>query len=483
MAKKYFNVDLETSGKVVSSVIEPPSSQNVMVKGDKKNLDGDNFYKATMSSNGGSFTSNMSANILLASTDSDYVHNPVSAPAVTTNADAAIVLSAASNFGDTTYTTSYAAISLIAKARSGGADADTVLTVDRNYVHISNPNSSVIPKLKIGGASITYESNDLLLDKDLDLGSKDLKSKGFVGTDITLTDDNADLAAGASISIGPNGGDVNHTSAVIKRTIPDATSAPGIQDLSIGADLGVSERTVVGGKGVEAKKLYSTGITYQYGALASTHIKGQDVTDGGTFSLIGLATDSNHTGQLVTIGNASNIPAYSTTTDNQYTLMYGNDGRLYRGTTAYFSAEHTYVSDGALEVGAAAVLSNNKVIVSQASNESICVGIVSSSRVIDSNTVDNMDSLGNRDAAEGLYRSTVICTGDSRHKGCQGFNVCNENGDIQPGDLLVTSNTPGYLMKQDDDIMRSKTVGKAMEAVTFDDNGQATGVYGFIYCG
>ena len=61
--------------------------------------------------------------------------------------------------------------------------------------------------------------------------------------------------------------------------------------------------------------------------------------------------------------------------------------------------------------------------------------------------------------------------------------MCTENGDITAGDLLVTSSTPGYLMKQDDDIIRSKTVGKAMEQVTFDENGQATGIYGYIYCG
>jgi hypothetical protein len=38
-------------------------------------------------------------------------------------------------------------------------------------------------------------------------------------------------------------------------------------------------------------------------------------------------------------------------------------------------------------------------------------------------------------------------------------------------------------MKQSDDIMRSYTVGKAMEDITFDGNGQATGIYGYIYCG
>lgn len=46
-------------------------------------------------------------------------------------------------------------------------------------------------------------------------------------------------------------------------------------------------------------------------------------------------------------------------------------------------------------------------------------------------------------------------------------NVCGEGGDIQAGDLIVTSSTPGKGMKQADDIVRSITVAKARESVTF----------------
>lgn len=49
------------------------------------------------------------------------------------------------------------------------------------------------------------------------------------------------------------------------------------------------------------------------------------------------------------------------------------------------------------------------------------------------------------------------------------INVCGENGDIQPGDLIVTSSVPGKGMKQADDIVRSITVAKAREAATFAD--------------
>jgi hypothetical protein len=85
-----------------------------------------------------------------------------------------------------------------------------------------------------------------------------------------------------------------------------------------------------------------------------------------------------------------------------------------------------------------------------------------------------------------LWKLAAI--GDSRQSNygttaLTGFKVCNEGGDISAGDLLCTSTTPGFLMKQGDDIMRSYTVGKAMEDVTFDSGGLATGIYGYVYCG
>lgn len=46
-------------------------------------------------------------------------------------------------------------------------------------------------------------------------------------------------------------------------------------------------------------------------------------------------------------------------------------------------------------------------------------------------------------------------------------NVCGENGNINRGDLIVTSSMVGKGMKQADDIVRSYTVAKARESVTF----------------
>jgi len=49
------------------------------------------------------------------------------------------------------------------------------------------------------------------------------------------------------------------------------------------------------------------------------------------------------------------------------------------------------------------------------------------------------------------------------------INVCGEGGDIQAGDFIVTSSIPGKGMKQSDNVMRSITVAKARESVTFSD--------------
>jgi hypothetical protein len=48
-------------------------------------------------------------------------------------------------------------------------------------------------------------------------------------------------------------------------------------------------------------------------------------------------------------------------------------------------------------------------------------------------------------------------------------NVCGEGGNIEVGDAITTSSTPGKGMKQSDDIIHTYTVAKAREAVTFTD--------------
>ncbi len=61
--------------------------------------------------------------------------------------------------------------------------------------------------------------------------------------------------------------------------------------------------------------------------------------------------------------------------------------------------------------------------------------------------------------------------------------VCGENGDIETGDLIVSSSMPGKGMKQADDIVRGCTVAKARENVTFSSPDEVKLVACIYLCG
>jgi hypothetical protein len=168
------------------------------------------------------------------------------------------------------------------------------------------------------------------------------------------------------------------------------------------------------------------------------------------------------------------------------TIDPANSGFLARASNHSFTATHTYrVSEdlySSAELGQAITLSGGVLGVSSAPSSSAVCGILCVKYEVPENNFIARDSLGN-EVSSGDKLLLVSAVGDSRHKQCNGFKVCDEGGDISAGDLLVTSSTTGRLMKQADDIIRSSTVGKAMQDVTFNDSGEADDIYGFIYCG
>ena len=60
-----------------------------------------------------------------------------------------------------------------------------------------------------------------------------------------------------------------------------------------------------------------------------------------------------------------------------------------------------------------------------------------------------------------------------------GILVCDENGPIETGDLLVTSSTPGHSMRQADDVVRACTIAKATCACRFENTTSA--LIGCVY--
>jgi len=63
------------------------------------------------------------------------------------------------------------------------------------------------------------------------------------------------------------------------------------------------------------------------------------------------------------------------------------------------------------------------------------------------------------------------------------INICGEGGNLSIGDLIVTSSIPGKGMKQSDDIVKSTTVAKSRENVTFASPAEVKQVACIYMCG
>jgi hypothetical protein len=112
--------------------------------------------------------------------------------------------------------------------------------------------------------------------------------------------------------------------------------------------------------------------------------------------------------------------------------------------------------------------------------------------------VSGKDSITNTEHQQVAW---VISIGDSYHwkktasvdndgnattteiKNVNGVKVCNEGGDIEIGDLLVTSSREGYFMKQSDDIIRNYTAAKAGQNVVFGTDVERSEIYCIMICG
>ena len=101
-----------------------------------------------------------------------------------------------------------------------------------------------------------------------------------------------------------------------------------------------------------------------------------------------------------------------------------------------------------------------------------------------SNKEDSED--GKRVYGDGAFVSIVSDLNDNRlyinSIGEGGILVCNEGGNIENGDLLCSSNVKGIAMKQDDDIVRNYTIGKATQDYNFVDSNERKLIGCVYYC-
>jgi len=193
------------------------------------------------------------------------------------------------------------------------------------------------------------------------------------------------------------------------------------------------------------------------------------------------------------------------------------------GFTPTFTASHTYIkrNDTQIEVGDLVKLDeNNELVKASSAQDTAIVGILWQGLdfTIKDSPLDKFlpngkdtsekphhyrDSLGNKIPVTDRDIKTiwrVASIGDSREGRLTGMKVCDQNGLVLVGDLVCSSDTPGYVMKQPTEwviigfedgtpqyeerqTITSYTVGKCMEDCAFDAEGKAEGVYGYLYCG
>ena len=187
----------------------------------------------------------------------------------------------------------------------------------------------------------------------------------------------------------------------------------------------------------------------------------------------------------------------------QWNLYYKSDSSVFTGYHYYAKKEPTILyADGdtipsgkkvgdvktqgeTFEMGDVIVYENGKVTKCTKANATNVVGIYSGHPMPGGRWLSNDKD----DIATEEHALEVASVGDSQDWNktvthyLTGFKVCNENGAIASGDLLCSASKTGYLMKQDGTAITSETVGKSMDTVSFDSDGNATGVYGFLYCG
>ena len=210
----------------------------------------------------------------------------------------------------------------------------------------------------------------------------------------------------------------------------------------------------------------------------------------------------------------------------EFTHNYISNGILsHNGVPKPFTAGHRYFSSENLEKGDLVRLNqNNEIVKTTEQKDSSVLGIVWYEFCLDSFSVDGEaaelsdENIFKRDSMGRVYSDEQLETkklwkiasiGDTRFnydtkpkQKLNGLKICNQNGEVKKGDLLCSSDTPGYAMKQPTEFiitsithngspnnyeerqnMNSFTIGKSMEDVEFDENGKSEGVYGYLYCG
>lgn len=209
-------------------------------------------------------------------------------------------------------------------------------------------------------------------------------------------------------------------------------------------------------------------------------------TTGG-FAVIADVTASTSTAGRFTCSGNGNI-VYLCKGGYAINTPVGGGKAYFQGGTGAFTGFHDGLlpKDQAFEIGDIVVDVDiavkhdiNSVLttvsVSNTSSQKGVIGVISAARNLDDTLELPYDLWWFYEQTHRVLEVNALGEGQ--------INVCGEGGNMEIGDLVVTSSIPGKGMRQADDIIRSYTVAKVRENVTFDSPDQVKQVACIYLCG
>jgi len=242
--------------------------------------------------------------------------------------------------------------------------------------------------------------------------------------------------------------------------------SPHLRLISDDGEVGLRRTSTLAEFRVDNVTTYSctaTGVTHRY--ISST---------GNVDQIF----DALSVSRRFTLNNASGDYRWQASNLSTNTMIHTDSGNLtITGAYSPFTGVHPYYSNSELVVGDAVDLVNaeQKIIIINEEDgvddegEIITISrpVTTEGRVTTTTTANSKLCAGiveSCDLIEGVYIVAVASVGDNRTSNLKGFKTNNSNGEIEAGDILVTSAVTGELMLADSGLPESVVRFKAMSA-------------------
>ena len=283
--------------------------------------------------------------------------------------------------------------------------------------------------------------------------------------------------------------------------VDDSTSSSGYYRIYFNSDEG--DTFLVTGNGSGSYIAQFSSETSSNSIAVGFDVRGYSDTTAQFIQRRNVGSATARNPALRTLNTSSNAEVKFSTGDSYAAYVVS-------GTIGPFTASHDSVTPKSLSFDVGDIVIDNGVVGKRGVSDVICYGDKSSSanqagvigvfvsrrELTEDNPpaalIDHTESVFNPEGEEVTQVhiaisevTTIKETHDISIVNSIGegqINVCGEGGDIQLGDLIVTSSVPGKGMKQGDDIIRSYTVAKARESATF-STGEVKQIACIYLCG